>query len=270
MKKLPISVIIPVKDEEKNIRKCIENLNQFSEVLVVDSNSSDKTIEIVESLGIKHINFDWNGKYPKKRNWVLNNYKLKNDWVLFLDADEFIDSKFINEIKQKINNDFVGYWIYYNNYFMGHEIKYGIKMRKLALFRKSSGRYEKIDEDNWTSLDMEIHEHPILAGKVSSINTPVSHRDFNNIEHYINKHNKYSTWEARRYKIINQKRKKLELTSRQRIKYFLIYCGLLPHIYFILTYFIMLGFLDGKAGLRLATFKFFYFYQIQSKITEQK
>jgi len=268
--KIAVSVIVSVKNEELNLSNCLEKLNAFSEVIVVDSNSTDKTPIIVNEFNFKLVNFNWNGKFPKKRNWVLENIPLKNNWVLFLDADEILTPQFIEEVSKKIkdkNNS--GYWIFYNNFFMGKEQRFGLKMRKLSLFKKNSGRFEKIDEDMWSKLDMEIHEHPIIKGKVGYIKSTIIHNDFRGLDHFIHKHNQYSTWEAKRY-LKNYNFINIKFTFRQNIKYFLIWAGVLPLTYFIVTYFFKLGFLDGKTGYYFARYKANYFFQIQTKIIQLK
>lgn len=270
MNKLPVSVIVSVKNEEINLPKCLECLNPFPEVIVVDSNSSDKTPVITEGFGYKLVNFNWNGKFPKKRNWALDNISISNDWVLFLDADEFLTTEFIEEITRKIKKtNHVGFWLNYNNFFMGKEQKYGLKMRKLALFKKDFGRFEHIAEDNWSHLDMEIHEHPIIKGSVGQIKSCILHKDYKGLEHYIARHNAYSSWEAKRF--MNLKKDKFtKLTLRQNLKYSLIQTGLLPYLYFIGTYIFKVGVLDGLSGFYFARFKSNYFFQIQTKIHELK
>ena len=152
---------------------------------------------------------------------------------------------------------------------MGKEQKYGLKMRKLALFKKDFGRYEQIAEDNWSHLDMEIHEHPIIKGKVASINSCILHKDYKGLEHYIARHNAYSSWEAMRF--MNLKKDKVtKPTLRQNLKYSLIQTGFLPYLYFIGTYIFKLGFLDGLSGFYFARYKANYFFQIQTKIKELK
>ncbi|AUS05830.1 glycosyltransferase family 2 protein [Pseudotamlana carrageenivorans] len=270
MNKIPITVVVSVKNEELNLPHCLEKLSSFSEIIVVDSQSTDNTPKIVEQFGYQLINFTWNGKYPKKRNWTLQNIPLKNDWILFLDADEFLTNQFIEEVGHKIKNTSAsGFWIYYNNYFMGKEQKYGLKMRKLALFKKDKGVYEKIEEDLWSHLDMEIHEHPIIEGPVSTIKSTIQHKDYKGLEHYIARHNAYSSWEANRFLALKKEGIK-HLTLRQKLKYNLITSGLLPSLYFFGTYILKLGFLDGVTGFHFARYKAHYFFQIQTKITELK
>jgi glycosyltransferase involved in cell wall biosynthesis len=268
--KIPISVIVSVKNEELNLPKCLKNLHVFSEVIVVDSNSTDKTPEIVKSFNFKLINFNWNGRYPKKRNWALDNLDLINDWILFLDADEFLTEKIINEISTKLEKtNHSGFLISYNNYFMGKEQKFGTKMRKLALFRKDRARFERIDESNWSHLDMEIHEHPIVNGTVGKIKNTIIHKDFKGLSHYLKRHNEYSDWEAKRYLNI-QNSNSSNFILRQRLKYYFLESNFMSIFYFINSYIFQLGFLDGKTGYYFARYKSFYFTLIRTKILELK
>ncbi|MEI6891691.1 MAG: glycosyltransferase family 2 protein [Pontiella sp.] len=267
---IPITVVIPVKNEEKNLPRCLALLRDFSEVLVVDSSSTDATRSIAEQHGAQVVDFKWNGKFPKKRNWVLRNVELKNEWVLFLDADEYVSSEFCEEVQRITKNSTCdGFWITYHNFFMGRKLKHGDPMRKLALFRKGRGEYEKIEEDSWSHLDMEVHEHPLINGPVGSIAVPVEHHDYKGYEAYVTRHNAYSTWEAQRYLAL-RKMGFYELTGRQKIKYRLMGSWLLGPIYFIGSYIFKMGFLDGKAGWILAKNKHIYFFQIKCKIDELK
>lgn len=267
---LPVSVVIPVKNEEKNLPHCLELLSNFSEVIVVDSSSTDKTSDIVREYGYQLINFEWNGQFPKKRNWVLRNVPLQNEWVLFLDADEFVTDTFKTELINAINSEeYCGFWLSYKNHFLGKSLKHGIKMKKLALFKKSEGGYEWIDEKEWSHLDMEIHEHPIIKGKVGEIKSPLIHLDYKDLSHYIAKHNEYSTWEANRYiKLLQTQNKKL--TFRQKIKYKLLNTWSFGLIYFLLNYVVYLGFLDGREGYIFSVYKMHYFFNVNVKIFEIK
>jgi hypothetical protein len=101
------------------------------------------------------------------------------------------------------------------------------------------------------------------------INAKVVHKDFKNLDHYIDKHNAYSTWEAQRYLQLRRS-KDNDLSLNQKIKYGLLNTGLLPAVYFIGAYFLKLGFLDGKEGFYLARFKAHYFFQIQTKVESLK
>jgi glycosyltransferase involved in cell wall biosynthesis len=266
LNKIPISVIVSVKNEALNLPSCLEKLKRFAQIIVVDSGSTDETMAIATAMGAEVLQFQWNGKFPKKRNWALQNANLLYEWILFLDADEFVTDEFVNEVEIKIQDPaYNGYTIQFENYFMGKKLRYGYGFNKSALFKKSKGAYEKIDEDLWSHLDMEVHEHPIIEGKVGLIKAKVVHKDFKNLEHYIDKHNAYSTWEAQRYLQLKQS-KNTQLSLNQKIKYGLLNTGLLPAVYFIGAYFLKLGFLDGKEGFYLARFKSHYFFQIQTKV----
>jgi glycosyltransferase involved in cell wall biosynthesis len=268
MQKIPVTVIIPVKNEEKNLPNCLKRLGDFDQLMVVDSGSTDRTPEIVREFGAEYHLFEWNGKFPKKRNWALRNLSIKNDWVLFLDADELINEAFISELQEKIKYKSInGYWLVYRNYFMGRKLKHGDIFTKLALFRVGSGEYERIEEDSWSHLDMEVHEHPIIAGKLGHLRSPIDHNDYRGLEQYFNRHNAYSSWEARRFLALKESGFS-NLTFRQKLKYRLMKSGLLPMIFFFGSYILKLGFLDGRAGYYWAGYKAHYFMQIQTKIRE--
>ena len=270
MNKIPISVILSVKNEALNLPFCLDKLKRFDQIVVVDSGSTDDTGRIAKDMGAEVIQFQWDGKFPKKRNWALRNATLFHEWILFLDADEFVSEAFVSEVEHKITDpNFNGYTIKFQNYFMGKKLKYGYGFQKSALFKKSKGAYEKVDEDLWSHLDMEVHEHPIIEGNVGVIKSKVIHKDFKNLEHYIAKHNAYSTWEAQRYLQLKQSKNK-QLSLNQKIKYGLLTTGLLPAVYFLGAYFFKLGFLDGKEGFYLARFKSHYFFQIQTKVHSLK
>ena len=264
---IPVTVVIPVKNEEKNLSRCLSLLEDFDEVIVVDSGSTDKTREIAVSYGCRFIDFVWNGKFPKKRNWVLRNVKLKNEWVLFLDADEFVTPEFKQELTAALKDkEIVGFWVHYINDFMGKTLCHGAVMPKLPLFRVGVGEYEFIDEDYWSHLDMEVHEHPILNGKIGEIKSPIVHYEFRGLTHYIQKHNEYSSWEANRF--LKMKGDKGKLTYRQKIKYALIDTWLLGPLYFFYSYIYKLGILDGKTGFIYASYKMQYFFNVKAKIEE--
>lgn len=265
-----VTVVIPVRNEETNIGYCLERLGGCADIVVVDSNSTDRTREIVQSKGAQYLNFTWDGKFPKKRNWLLSNYQFKTTWVLFLDADEFVTEEFKLCLAETLKGSRkVGYWLTYNNYFQGKLLKHGVPMRKLALMRVGAGAYEKIEENRWCNLDMEIHEHPILKGEIGILKVPILHHDYKGLFHYIARHNEYSSWEAQRYMDL-QGKNNADLTLRQKWKYRLLDTIWWAPLYFVMNYFVRGGFVDGLTGLRFSIFKMIYFYQIYCKIKELK
>tara|TARA_B100000242_G_scaffold293308_1_gene271018 strand:- start:4943 stop:5785 length:843 start_codon:yes stop_codon:yes gene_type:complete len=270
---LNLTIAIPTFNEEIHLASCIEAIGKgfAKEVFIIDSNSTDKTKQIADELDVKVINFTWDGKYPKKRNWFIQNHYLKTEWILFLDADEKITKKFKKETERiLLNTKHSGFYLSYSNHFLNKKLKGGVKFKKLALFRINSGEYERIDENNWSNLDMEVHEHPILKGSVGQIKAEINHMDFKGMSRYIEKHNQYSSWEAERY--LNLKNKKnfyKDLTFRQKVKYSLLGTPFYSIGFFLLQYFFLGGWKDGKVGLTFALLKAGYYIQVYSKIYEK-
>jgi glycosyltransferase involved in cell wall biosynthesis len=270
MTQWPITVVIPVKNEAENLSECLAALGGFAEIVVVDSASTDRTVEIAKAAGATVLNFRWAGGFPKKRNWVLQTFAFKTEWVLFLDADEKPTPAFKAAVAAAIaKTDHVGFWLHYRNHFMGRVLRHGVPQRKLALFRVGSGYYERIDDPGWSALDMEVHEHPVLDGIVGDIAEPVEHKDFRGLHHFIGRHNEYSSWEAHRYiALIKDQVAWDRLTPRQKLKYRNLRRWWYAPAYFMATYFWKRGFLDGGPGFIYAMFKFAYFFEIRAKILE--
>ena len=102
---IPVTVAVPVKNEAKNLPRCLERLGRFQQVVVIDSGSTDGTQNIARAHGAEVVQFEWNGKFPKKRNWYLDNHPPDTEWVLFLDADEFITNAFCDEVAAVVAAD---------------------------------------------------------------------------------------------------------------------------------------------------------------------
>jgi glycosyltransferase involved in cell wall biosynthesis len=272
--KLDLTIAIPVKNEEKNLPDCLKAIgNDLAQhIVLLDSGSTDKTKDIANKDGVEVIDFIWDGKFPKKRNWFLRNYPLQTKWILFLDADEYLTEDFKNELREKLSkhdNNKVGYWLNYTIYFMGRKLKGGYPLKKLALFQVGSGEYERIDENMWSQLDMEVHEHPILVGDVGTMKSKIDHRDFRGISHYMTKHNEYASWEAYRFiKTVKSVDSNSDLTWKQKIKYKLMQTPLIGPVYFIGSFFYYGGWKDGAIGFAFAILKMSYFTQIYCKIIE--
>ncbi len=271
MSELPVTIVLPVRNEERNLPECLRALGKFEEVVVVDSSSTDRTPQIAAEFNATYLNFTWNGKFPKKRNWVLRTHAFRTPWVMFLDADEFVDETFCDELARTLpTTTHSGFWIEYRNWFMGRQLRHGTPFRKLSLMRLGAGEYERIDENHWSQLDIEVHEHPVLNGTAGTIRAAIDHRDYKGLDRYIARHNDYSTWEARRFTALRTQGNfdSLPLTARQRTKYRILDRWWCPPAYFLDSYVRRLGFLDGHVGLRFAMMKAFYFWQIRLKIIE--
>jgi glycosyltransferase involved in cell wall biosynthesis len=270
---LDLTIVIPVKNEENNLYGCLHAIgNQFAtNIVVIDSGSTDRTKLIAIDFGAEVIDFVWNGKFPKKRNWFLRDHTPKTKWVLFLDADEYLTEDFKRELYEKINSDSnkVAYWLNYTVYFLGKKLRGGYPLRKLALFQVGAGEYERIDEDKWSKLDMEIHEHPIIEGEVGVIRSKIDHLDYSGVTRYTDKHIEYAAWEAERFLKISTT-SAIGLTWKQRLKYRLMSSMVIGPFYFFGSFFLLGGFRDGVRGFAFAVFKMFYFTNIYCLIREKK
>ena len=266
MVRLPVTVAVPVRNEERGLPACLERLKRFERVVVIDSDSTDRTCDIARAHGAEVVQFAWNGRFPKKRNWFLRNHAPGTPWVLFLDADELVDDAFCDDLARTLpDTPHAGFWLTYDNWFLGRRLRHGTPNRKLALFRVGAGEYERIEEDRWSNLDMEIHEHPVLQGSVGEIHTRIDHRDDRGLEHWKRRHAEYAAWEAQRtFRMRAFGSGPIE--GRQAVKYRVLGKWWLPAAYFLDGYVRRLGFLDGWQGLCHAWLKARYFAQIAREL----
>ena len=273
-----LTIVIPVKNEEINLPGCLENVKSFEHVVIVDSGSVDRTLDIAQQFDREVVQFKWDGKFPKKRNWFLRNYTFKTPWCLFLDADERITEKWLCEaekvLAEALDSSIDAFICYYDNWFMGRVLRHGDAMRKTAILRIGAGEYERIEENAWSKLDMEIHEHLVVKGNTEKIVARLEHYDKRSLESHWKKHEQYAAWECNRYfALLDQKGSistSTQLTKRQKIKYGLIKRWFFPWLYFCVSYFCKCGFLDGWAGLRFALLKVKYFSFVRDKISKSK
>ena len=195
---IPVSVVIPVKNEAGNIRRCLEHLMWAREIFLVDSQSTDETLKISEELGVKVVQFRFNGAYPKKKNWALENLPFRHEWVLIVDADEIVPPDLRGEIAHVLQqpNGYDGYYINRRFFFLGRWLRHCgyYPSLNLRLFKHRCGRYEKIVAAGGG--DNEVHEHVILQGKAGSLKQDMLHFAYPDIFAWVEKHNRYSSWEA--------------------------------------------------------------------------
>jgi glycosyltransferase involved in cell wall biosynthesis len=280
--KIPVSVLIPAKNEEANLGACLESLKRADEVFVVDSQSSDRSLEIAKSYGANVVQFHFNGRWPKKKNWSLENLIFRHEWVLIVDCDERIPPELWEEIALAIENpNYDGYYLNRKVFFLGKWIRYGGKYPdwNLRLFKHKQGRYENLNtEEIRNTGDNEVHEHVILEGSVGYLKNDMLHIDFRDIYHWLERHNRYSNWEARVYlNLLNGKDDSGTIganlfgdaVQRKRfLKKLWVRLPFKPTLRFILFYMIRLGFLDGKAGYIYGRLLSQYEYQIGVKLYE--
>jgi glycosyltransferase involved in cell wall biosynthesis len=280
---LPISVLLAAKSEELNIRKCLLTLAPAQEIVVIDSQSSDDTTRIAaDEFGAKILQFHYSGGYPKKRQWALENFEFGSDWILLLDADEEVPEKLWQEIAAVIGKQDAcdGYMIRKGFHFLGRKFRFGgFSHSALVLCRNGKFRFEELVEDVSTGLDMEVHERVIVDGKIDSLETPLVHEDFKGLEAYIDRHNKYSTWEAN-LRFRNKKNKaygsktiqpRLFGNSQERrrfLKQIIVRMPFEPSVWFIYHYIVRLGFLEGRPGFIACRIRASYIAQVRAKLYE--
>ena len=263
-----VTILIPVKNEAANLPLCLDRIRQFDHVVVVDSGSTDETCRIAADYGREVVQFKWNGLFPKKRNWMLRNYSFKTPWVLFLDADERLSDKQVDELERVLpDTTHDALIMHLDNWFMGKILRHGDSPRKTNMLRLGTGEYERIDEQKWSQMDMEVNEHIIVRGTIGTLSCHLEHYDMRSLPSYFAKHNEYSSWEAHRFVEFTKDNDFSQQTWRQKIKYRFIYTNKLgPLFYFFVSYFLKGGFLDGAPGFYFIMNRLFYFYQIQEKI----
>ncbi|BAB74876.1 glycosyltransferase family 2 protein [Anabaena sp. FACHB-709] len=280
--KVPVSVLIPAKNEQANLPACLDSLQRADEIFIVDSQSTDKSIEIAKNYGVNLVQFYFNGRWPKKKNWSLDNLPFRNEWVLIVDCDERIPNELWDEIAQVIKTEeYTGYYLNRRVFFLGKWIRYGGKYPdwNLRLFKHKLGRYENLHtEDVPNTGDNEVHEHVVMQGKVGYLKEDMLHEDFRDIYHWLERHNRYSNWEARVYYnlITGQDDSDTiganlfgEAVQRKRfLKRVWVRLPFKPLLRFILFYVIRLGFLDGRAGYIYGRLLSQYEYQIGVKLYE--
>lgn len=265
MTKTPLSIIILTYNEEVNLENCLKNIFGWAdEIFIVDSYSTDKTLEIAKKYGAKIFQHPFENQ-AVQFNWALDNLKVKNEWILRLDADEYLTPELKGEIAQALTNadltqtnaEINGYYIKRRVYFMGKWIKYGgyYPAWILRLFRKGKGKSEL----------RKVDEHIVLnEGKAGKLKNDFIDDNKKDLTWWISKHNDYASREAADFLVGNLG------VSKKRYYYALpMFCR--AFLYFIYRYFIRLGFLDGKAGLIFHFLQgFWYRFLVDVKIYEAR
>ncbi len=273
---VPVSVIIPVRQEAANLPRCLDCVKWADEIFVVDSHSTDATAEIAAAHGAKVVQFDFNGTWPKKKNWALENLPFRNEWVFILDADEVLPPEAKPEFAKAIADagEVAGYWINRRFRFMGKWLRHSYYPNwNLRLFRHSLGRYEKLTDADTQSGDNEVHEHVIVNGPIGRLRCEMDHYAFPSVEVFVEKHNRYSNWEAR----VSAERKlagsDAQISSstvgrRRKLKEFSQHLPFRPLLRFLYIYVWQKGFLDGREGYYFARLHAFYEFLSVAKTYE--
>ncbi|WP_165225214.1 glycosyltransferase family 2 protein [Aquisphaera insulae] len=274
----PVSVIVPVKNEAANLRLCLPALDWADEVFVVDSQSRDETAAVAAEHGATVVQFHFNGSYPKKKNWALDNLPFRNAWVLIVDADEVVTPDLAAEITRRIETgEAEGYYLNSQYFFLGRRIRHCgySECWNLRLFRHELGRYERmVDDTGGRAGDNEAHEHVELAGRVLRLEHQLDHHAYPTIAAWVEKHNRYAVWEAAMYERFRDEPIPEGIGAGKRFKRILkkIYLRLpaRPAVRFVYSYFLRLGFLDGRPGLVFCTLLAFYDFLCWANVYERK
>ncbi|MBN8681334.1 MAG: glycosyltransferase family 2 protein [Chitinophagales bacterium] len=244
----PVTVVILTFNESVNIRQAIGNTVSWAQaVFVLDSGSQDDTVEIAKSMGAQvfHRAFD---NYAAQRNHAIKELPFATEWMLFLDADEYLTEALKAEISDLLAGqpEHQGYYLKRRFYFMGKWIRYGgyYPTWLLRLFRRDAAYCER-----------EINEHIRVKGTTGKLLNDFADNNQKDFTDWLNKHNKYATFEAEQLALPSQNLGKLTGSQAERKQWIRerIWSTLLPPLirpffYFIYRYFIRLGFLDGKTG----------------------
>ena len=286
--KLPVSVIVPVKNEERNIAACLESVAWADEIWLVDSRSTDRTCEIAALHGAQIVQFDYAGGFPKKKNWALMNLPLKHEWVLLIDADERVMPELQAEIRDVLNrpDSADGFYINRRLIFLGRWIKHcgWYPSWNLRLFKHWLGRFEKLGaEDVENAGDVEVHEHVVLQGRTEYLKHDLLHEDFKSIYHFVERHNRYSNWDAQVYVnlaggveaatgsgSLNASLFGSPLERKRFIKRMWARLPFRPVLRFVWMYFIKRGFLDSKPGLIFCVLMTMHEAVISAKMYERQ
>ena len=241
-----ISLVMIVKNEEKNLAKCLNSVeNLVDEIVIVDSGSTDKTIEIAKTFGAKIFKREFDS-FSNQKNYALS--IATNEWVLHLDADEVLSKELVEEIKFVIiNTKLDGFYLIRTNFFLGKQMKYsGInKEYRLRLAKKTLSKY----------VGGIIHEELIVNGKVGKLKNIMIHNSYPTISSYFNKLEQYTTLGAKKLLETNKKAKVIDIVFK-------------PPFEFIKRYILKCGFLDGIRGFIWAVLYAFYTFIKYIKLWE--
>ncbi|KGL63088.1 glycosyltransferase family 2 protein [Polaribacter sp. Hel1_85] len=224
-----ITAIIPTLNEEIHIADAIKSVSFADEIIVIDSFSTDKTLEIAEKLNVKIIKRKFDD-FSSQKNFAIN--QAENDWIYLLDADERVTPKVEKEIIEALKDpkDFVGFYVRRTFYFCGKRVDYsGFQRDKvIRLFLKEYCKYSGL-----------VHEKIVTKGKLGFFKNKIDHFSYRNYDHYISKMNHYAAIKASE---LHEKGKKVNI----------YHVMVKPTARFFIHYIIRLGFLDGFTGFLVA------------------
>ena len=245
------AVIIITKNEQDNIRRCLDSLNWCNEIIVIDDYSTDNTLKIVRSIQKLNANIRvfsrlLNGDFAGQRNFALS--KANSNWALFVDADETVSGSLKKEILQTLSNQETvkvnGYFLKRSDIFFGKTLKYGetaaLKFMRLARIR--SGLWQG-----------RVHEEWNIEGRTGNLENHLIHTPHKNMAAFLNSINKYTDIVAQYW---------IEQGRKSDVWQIIFY----PLLKFISNYFFKLGFLDGTRGLIMSIMMSFHSFLVRGKV----
>jgi len=286
---VPVSALIPVKNEQANIAACARRLAWCEQVAVIDSQSTDDTIALAQACDaeVYQFRYDRAAGWPKKKNWALEHVPWRSEWVLIVDADEHITPELAREIAAVVRGERTpanagcgdGYWLNRRFMFMGRWLRGGgwYPSWNLRLFRHRLARYERIGGLGDTgSGDNEVHEHPVLAtGAAGYLEHDMLHYAYPDLTTWIEKHNRYTTWEAHAWDAKDEGgvRPRLLGSAIERRRWIKSRARNLPAralLRFVYGYFLRLGLRDGYPGYVMAVNMAWYEFMSVAKHREMR
>jgi glycosyltransferase involved in cell wall biosynthesis len=272
-----LSVIILTYNEEANIDRCLSKITNWSDdIIVIDSFSSDSTIEIAK----KYTNSIFQvkqGHWAEIRNWAIESIAMKYEWIVFLDADEYLSEEALLEIETKILDQPVerGFYIKRRFFFLDKWLKFGgLYPEVLRIFKKGFVRYIK---------DGDV-EYAEVNGPVARLENDMIHHDLKPFSAWIEKHNRISDRAVDKFLMDNGKKVTSFLSNnnylhiegglrKHKLKESIwdkIPIEIRPYIMFIFSYFLKLGFLDGLEGYYYHTMQALWYRQMIAIKTKER
>lgn len=284
---VPLAVLVPVKNEQSNIVECLRHVQWAQQIAVVDSHSTDLTVPLSQAMGAEVYQFQYSKEgWPKKKNWALESVPWRHEWVLIVDADELITPSLAAEIVDVVegrtragNGCGDGYWLNRRFMFMGRWIKHCgyYPSWNIRLFKHRVGRYERIGNLGDTgSGDNEVHEHIVLStGEGGYLKNDFLHYAYPDLATWVEKHNRYTTWEAHAMQAGDAGGVKASLfggpIERKRwIKSRARQLPFRPTLRFLYSYVWKGGFLDGYPGYCMCRLMAWYEFMSSAKHYEMK
>jgi glycosyltransferase involved in cell wall biosynthesis len=282
---VPVAVLVPVKNEEANVIACLRHVQWAQQIVVVDSQSTDRTVPLAQAMGAEVYQFRYSAEgWPKKKNWALESVPWKHEWVLIVDADEHITADLAREIADVVDGErrgarpqvglYPGYFLNRRFMFMGRWIKHCgyYPSWNLRLFKHALGRYERIGKLGDTgSGDNEVHEHVVLSsGEAGYLKNDFLHFAYPDLATWVEKHNRYSTWEAHAMLAGDAGGVKASpfggpIERRRWLKAAARRLPFRPLLRFLYSYILKGGFLDGYPGYCMCRLLAWYEFMSSAK-----